>query len=50
MIRHTFETRATYSNGLSIETEFKLLGHIKLLTIQVYAKVIEKIVRDVMQI
>lgn len=39
--RHTFATTITLSNGVPIETASKLLGHTKLSTTQVYARVLE---------
>ena len=39
--RHTFATTITLSNGVPIETVSKLLGHTKLSTTQIYAKVLE---------
>jgi len=40
--RHTFATTVTLSNGVPIETVSKLLGHTKLSTTQVYARVMEQ--------
>lgn len=39
--RHTFATTVTLSNGVPIESVSKMLGHTKLTTTQIYAKVIE---------
>ncbi|MGY8911510.1 MAG: site-specific integrase, partial [Flavobacteriales bacterium] len=47
--RHTFATTITLSNGVPIETVSKLLGHTKITTTQIYAKVIEtKVSQDMM--
>jgi len=46
MARHTFATTITLTNGVPIETVSKLLGHTKLSTTQIYAKVIERKVSD----
>jgi site-specific recombinase XerD len=46
MARHTFATTVTLSNGVPIETVSKLLGHTKLSTTQIYARVVEKKVSD----
>lgn len=47
--RHTFATTITLSNGVPIETVSKLLGHTKIATTQIYAKVIEtKVSQDMM--
>lgn len=40
--RHTFATTVTLSNGVPMETVSKLLGHTRLATTQIYARVIEK--------
>lgn len=49
--RHTFATTVTLSNGVPIETVSKLLGHSKLSTTQIYARVLEsKISDDVKQL
>ncbi|WP_367278100.1 site-specific integrase [uncultured Algibacter sp.] len=46
--RHTFATTVMLSNGVSIETVSKLLGHAKLSTTQIYARVVEtKISEDI---
>ncbi|WP_273276187.1 site-specific integrase [Maribacter polysiphoniae] len=50
MARHTFATTVTLSNGVPIETVSKLLGHTKLATTQIYARVIERKVSDDMQL
>lgn len=48
MARHTFATTVTLSNGVPIETVSKLLGHTKLSTTQIYARVLEdKINEDI---
>lgn len=44
--RHTFATTVTLSNGVPIETVSKLLGHTKLSTTQIYARVIERKVSE----
>lgn len=46
MARHTFATTITLSNGVPIETVSKLLGHTKIATTQIYARVIERKVSD----
>ena len=42
MARHTFATTITLSNGVPIETVSKILGHTKLATTQVYARVLDR--------
>lgn len=45
--RHTFATTVTLANGVPIETVSKLLGHHKISTTQIYARVIDsKIAED----
>ena len=49
LARHTFATTVTLSNGVPIETVSKILGHTKIATTQIYAKVLEnKISSDMM--
>ena len=48
MARHTFATTVTLSNGISIETVGKMLGHRKMSTTQIYAKVLDEKVFDEM--
>jgi len=50
MARHTFATTVTLSNGVPIETVSKLLGHTKLATTQIYARVVEQKVSDDMML
>ena len=50
MARHTFATTIALSNGVPIETISKLLGHTKLTTTQIYAKVIEEKVSEDMNL
>ncbi|WP_300441626.1 site-specific integrase [Christiangramia sp.] len=42
MSRHTFATTVTLSNGVPIETVSKLLGHTKITTTQIYARVLDQ--------
>jgi integrase/recombinase XerD len=46
MARHTFATTVALTNGVPIESVSKMLGHTKLTTTQIYAKVIESKVRE----
>ncbi len=41
LARHTFATTVTLTNGVPIESVSKMLGHSKITTTQIYAKVIE---------
>ena len=47
--RHTFATTVTLSNGVPIETVSKLLGHKKLSTTQIYARVVEQKISEDMK-
>ncbi|WP_394370949.1 tyrosine-type recombinase/integrase [Salegentibacter lacus] len=48
MARHTFATTVTLSNGVPIETVSKLLGHTKISTTQIFARVLEnKVSQDI---
>lgn len=49
MARHTFATTVTLSNGVPIETVSKLLGHSKISSTQVYARVVERKISEDMQ-
>ena len=42
LARHTFATTVTLSNGVPIETVSKMLGHTKISTTQIYARVVEQ--------
>ena len=42
MARHTFATTVTLSNGVPLETVSKMLGHSKLTTTRIYARVVEQ--------
>lgn len=46
--RHTFATTVTYANGVSIESISKMLGHTKLSTTQIYARIVDKTVSNEM--
>jgi site-specific recombinase XerD len=50
LARHTFATTVALTNGVPIETVSKILGHRKLSTTQIYAKVIERKVSDDMEV
>ena len=42
LAHHTFATTVTYANGVSIETISKMLGHTKLSTTQIYARIVDQ--------
>ncbi|HAL83849.1 MAG TPA: integrase, partial [Mucilaginibacter sp.] len=46
---HTFATTIALSNGVPIETVSKMLGHTKITTTQIYAKVVERKLKEDMQ-
>ena len=48
LARHTFATTVTYDNGVSIESISKMLGHTKISTTQIYARIVDKIISDEM--
>jgi integrase len=48
--RHTFGTTVTLANGVPIETVSKMLGHTKLSTTQIYARVLEKKIAEDMMV
>ena len=49
LARHTFTTTIAQSNGVPIETVSKMLGHTKITTTQIYAKVVERKLKEDMQ-
>ncbi|MDF0716941.1 site-specific integrase [Muricauda sp. 334s03] len=49
LARHTFATTVTLSNGVSIESVSKMLGHTSLKTTQIYAKVLDSKISDDME-
>lgn len=49
LARHTFATTVTLSNGVSLESVSKMLGHKSLRTTQHYAKILDKKVSEDMQ-
>ena len=49
MARHTFATTVTLTNGVPIESVSKMLGHTKIQTTQIYARILDKKVSGDMQ-
>ena len=49
LARHTFATTVTLTNGVSIESVSKMLGHKSLKTTQHYAKILDRKVSDDMK-
>ncbi len=49
LARHTFATTVTLANGVPIESVSKMLGHRSLATTQIYAKVVDRKLREDMQ-
>ena len=49
LARHTFATTVTLTNGVSIESVSKMLGHKNLRTTQHYAKILNRRVSEDMQ-
>jgi len=48
LARHTFATTITYANGVSIDAIQKMLGHTKIATTQIYARMMDKTVESEM--
>lgn len=48
--RRTFATTVTLANGVPIETLSKMLGHTKLSTTQIYARVLERKIGEDMRL
>jgi len=49
LARHTFATTVTLSNGIPIESVSKMLGHQSLKTTQIYARVIDRKLKEDME-
>jgi len=50
MARHTFGTTIAINNGMRIESISKIMGHSKIRTTQIYAKIQEKSISEDMEI
>lgn len=50
LARHTFATTITLSKGVSMESVSKMLGHTKITTTQIYARILNTKVKEEMQL
>jgi hypothetical protein len=50
IVRHTFATTVTLTNGVPIESVSKMLGHKSIKTTQHYAKILDRKVSDDMEL
>jgi site-specific recombinase XerD len=50
LARHTFATTVTLTNGVSLESVSKMLGHKSIKTTQHYAKIVDRKVSDDMML
>lgn len=50
MARHTFATTITLSKGVSMESVSKMLGHTKITTTQIYARILNSKVKEEMKL
>lgn len=48
--RHTFATTITLSKGVSMESVSKMLGHTKITTTQIYARILNSKVKEEMKL
>jgi site-specific recombinase XerD len=48
LARHTLATTITLSNGVPLETVSKMLGHTKISTTQIYARIVDQTINDEM--
>ena len=46
LARHTFATTVTLTNGVTIETLSKMLGHRSIKTTQIYARIVDKKIKE----
>ncbi len=50
LARHTFATTITLSKGVSMESVSKMLGHTKITTTQIYARILNSKVKEEMKL